>query len=245
MSRPEGVNVSLIPNTSGDIFVIQDQAPPGSAGPAVHRVWKPGRAADGAGGESQLSDDAELMAALNARNPLCLRSPISTLFGSVTLALAVRVLRDQSEAEEVMQEVFLYLYERAHLFDASKGSARNWIMCVAESRALDRKLYLARRGFYCGVRLRALHDELLSKSDLEFETNSRLNRERLERALKILPVMQRQTIECFYFDGLALREISDRLGEPLGNVRHHLYRGLARLRKSTILGNLQNSEFSH
>lgn len=234
----------MIPNTLHAHTVVQDQPPPRSAGPAVHCVRARGIDAGGAGGEIQLSDDAALMAALNAKNPLCLGLLFQRYSGSV-LTLALRVLRDQSEAEEVVQEVFLYIYERAHLFDASKGSARNWIMCIAESRALDRKLYLTRRGFYCGVRFRPLHDELLSKSDLEFETNSRLNRERLERALKILPAMQRQTIECFYFDGLELREISDRLGVALGNVRHHLYRGLARLRKSTILGNLQDSGFSH
>lgn len=194
--------------------------------------------------QSDFWNDAELTSALDARDPRCL-SILFQRYSRAVLTLALHVLHDVSEAEEVVQEVFLYIYERPHLFDASKGSARTWVMCIAESRALDRRLYLTRRGFYGGLRFHILPPEQLAKSDLELETNSRLNRKRLEQALKILPPMQHRTIELFYFHGLELREISDRLGVPLGNVRHHLYRGLARLRKCSVLCSMHKSDCTH
>jgi RNA polymerase sigma-70 factor (ECF subfamily) len=62
-----------------------------------------------------------------------------------------------------------------------------------------------------------------------------MNRLHLERAFEELPEIQRRTLDLFYFQGLELREISERLNEPLGNVRHHFYRGLERLRKSAFV----------
>jgi RNA polymerase sigma-70 factor (ECF subfamily) len=64
----------------------------------------------------------------------------------------------------------------------------------------------------------------------------------LERAFEQLPEIQRVTLELFYFEGLELREISERLNEPLGNSRHHFYRGLERLRKSAFVQRLRETK---
>ena len=77
---------------------------------------------------------------------------------------------------------------------------------------------------------------------MEQEVEARLNRTHLLRAFEELPAVQRRTIEMFYFEGLQLREISQRLDEPLGNVRHHFYRGLQRLRKNSFVQSLREAQ---
>jgi RNA polymerase sigma-70 factor (ECF subfamily) len=158
-------------------------------------------------------------------------------YSRLVFGVAYRVLGDAGEAEEVVQEVFLYLCRKSQLFDESKGSLKAWIVQIAFSRALDRKMYLARRGFYEDGNIASL--QIREEADLEQEIDAKLIRKHLESAFSGLTDRQRRTIEFFYFDGLDLREISEQLGEPLGSVRHHLYRGLERLRKSSLLRRLR------
>jgi RNA polymerase sigma-70 factor (ECF subfamily) len=81
----------------------------------------------------------------------------------------------------------------------------------------------------------------MSQSDVEHDIGTRLDFSQLQGAFEDLTALQRQTLEMFYFQGLELREISERLGEPFGNVRHHFYRGLERLRKSPAVKRLRES----
>jgi RNA polymerase sigma-70 factor (ECF subfamily) len=161
-------------------------------------------------------------------------------YSRLVMRIAVRILHDYAEAEEIMQEVFLYIYRKAGLFDSSRGSGKGWVLQLAYHRALDRWTYLNRRGFYLGTDAAAMADTLLGDTDLEREIGSRLNRAQLAKAFEELPEQQRRTLELFYFDGLELREISERLGEPLGNIRHHYYRGLKKLQKSAIVQKLRD-----
>jgi len=160
-------------------------------------------------------------------------------YARLVLSIALRILRDYGGAEEIVQEVFFYIYRRSTLFEPSRGSAKAWIVQIAFHRALDRKAHLARRGFYLGTDLDPLHDTLLDHTDVEREIGAEMNRLHLERAFEELPEIQRRTLDMFYFQGLELIEISERLSEPLGNVRHHFYRGLERLRKSTFVRKLR------
>jgi RNA polymerase sigma-70 factor (ECF subfamily) len=185
--------------------------------------------------EGASTGDAEFVLQLTPKGS----SDIDFLFkrySRLVLGTAYRILRDPSEAEEVVQEVFFYLCRKSHLFDESKGSLKAWIRQIASSRALDRKLYLARRGFYADGDIASL--QLREEADLEQEIDAKLTRKHLQSAFSGLTARQRRTIEFFYFEGLDLREISEQLGEPLGRVRHHLYRGLERLRKSSLLHRL-------
>lgn len=186
--------------------------------------------------ESALRDDTDVIALLHARDSGHLDVLFDRYSRSV-LGTACRVLGDPSEAEEVVQEVFFYLYRKSELFDPSKGSVKAWISQITVSRALDRKLYLARRRFYAGADINSL--ELPGETDLDEEIETKLSRKQLESAFAELTAMQRRTIELFYFEGLALREIGQQLRQPLGRVRHYLYRGLERLRKSPLLGRLR------
>jgi RNA polymerase sigma-70 factor, ECF subfamily len=193
-----------------------------------------------AAGDRSPSDE-EVMARLQSNDSAALE----ILFGRyarLVLAIARGIVRDNGEAEDVVQEAFFYLYKKSMLFDSSKGSAKNWITQIALHRALDRKSHLARRGFYAGTDIGALGDTLLGETDLDREIGAKLNRLQLERAFEQLPEMQRLTLELFYFEGLDLREISEKLNQPLGNSRHHFYRGLERLRKSAFVQRLRGTK---
>jgi RNA polymerase sigma-70 factor (ECF subfamily) len=140
-----------------------------------------------------------------------------------------------------VQESFFYVYQKALLFDPAKGSAKGWVVQIAFSRARDRKAHLSRRGFYSGTNIDSLDDTLLGQCDVEREIGMRLDFSQLKCAFDDLTQAQRQTLEMFYFEGLELREISEQLQEPFGNVRHHFYRGLERLRKSPAVKRLREN----
>jgi RNA polymerase sigma-70 factor (ECF subfamily) len=193
-----------------------------------------------AAGDCSPSDE-EVMARLQSNDSDALEILFSR-YGRLVLAIARGIVRDSGEAEDVVQEAFFYLYKKSMLFDSSKGGAKNWIIQIALHRALDRKSHLTRRGFYVGTDIDALGDTLLGDTDLDREIGARLNRVQLERAFEQLPEMQRLTLELFYFAGLDLREISEKLNQPLGNSRHYFYRGLERLRKSAFVQRLRGTK---
>ena len=185
--------------------------------------------------------DEEVMCRLQADDTSALEI-LFHRYARLVFRIARGVVRDSGEAEDVVQDAFFHLYRKAGLFDISKGSAKNWILQIALHRSLDRKAHLIRRGFYLGTDISSLDDTLLGGTDLDREIGSRLNREELKKAFVELPEAQRRTLELFYFEGLNLREISERFNQPLGNIRHHFYRGLERLRKSAFVQHLRDKK---
>jgi RNA polymerase sigma-70 factor (ECF subfamily) len=190
---------------------------------------------------SQDPSDEGLIALLREED----HDALDTLFtrhSRLVYSIALRILGDAGEAEEVVQECFLHVFKRAITFEPSRGSGKVWIVQVAYSRARDRKAHLARRGFY--VRTNVESDELdgtlAGDADVEREIGAKVDLECLQSAFEDLSEIQRKTLKMFYFEDLDLREISERLDEPLGNVRHHFYRGLERLRKSAIAERLRS-----
>jgi RNA polymerase sigma-70 factor (ECF subfamily) len=182
--------------------------------------------------------DEELMARLQANDSVALGF-LFDRYARLVLGIALRVLHDYGEAEDLVQEVFFHVLQKAALFDPLKGSAKGWIVNVAFHRALDRRAHLSRRGFFLGTEIESLDDTLLGETDLDREIGAKLNRAQLEKAFEELQEIQRRTLELFYFEGLELREISEKLNEPLANVRHHYYRGLSKLRKSAFVKKLR------
>ncbi len=164
-----------------------------------------------------------------------------TRYSRLVFGIAFRILNDKSEAEEVVQEAFFSLYQKALLFDPSKGSAKGWVVQIAFSRSRDRRAHLLRRGFYSGTDVESLDDTLQGQGDVEREVGLRIEFSHLLSAFEDLTDMQRKTLELYYFEGLELREIGQRLNEPFGNVRHHFYRGLERLRKSPAVKRLRET----
>lgn len=196
-------------------------------------AWEGNRQAS-AKSRQHVPSDEEAMARLQSSHSDALEI-LFTRYSRLVLSIARGVVRDPGEAEDLVQEVFFYLYKKSNLFDGSKGSVKNWVLQIALHRALDRKAHLARRGFYAGTELESLDDTLAGEIDLDREIASKLDRAQLEKAFAQLTEVQRRTLALFYFEGLGLREISEKLNEPLGNTRHHFYRGLERLRKSAFV----------
>jgi RNA polymerase sigma-70 factor, ECF subfamily len=163
-------------------------------------------------------------------------------YARLVMTIAFRVLRDRGEAEDLMQNFFLYLFRKADLYDVHKGSAGAWITQRAYFHALNRRNFLANRQFYVGTDFDSEVDTLAGKFDLEQEIGAKHNREQIFSALGELPEKQRATLELSFFEGLSLREISERLGESLENVRHNYYRGLNKLRKNTLVQNLRDKK---
>jgi len=184
--------------------------------------------------------DEELMARMQAQDSKGLELLYSR-YSRLVFGISIRILNDKSEAEEVVQEVFFALYQKALLYDPARGSAKSWVVQIAFSRARDRRAHLSRRGFYSGTDIDALDDTLQGQGDIEREVGLRIDFSHLLAAFEDLTQMQRTTLELFYFQGLELREISQKLNEPFGNVRHHFYRGLERLRKSPAVKRLQET----
>jgi RNA polymerase sigma-70 factor, ECF subfamily len=151
---------------------------------------------------------------------------------SRALAIAVRILRAQSEAEEVVQETFLELWKRAPDFDPERGSASSWIASIARSRSIDR---LRSRGS-AERTVRTMSDESLAElppSPLE-NVEQRLWREKIQAALATLPPEQRLVLEQAYFEGLTQREIAAKTGEPLGTIKTRVRLALEKL--TALLG---------
>src|ERR1700736_618828 len=112
--------------------------------------------------------DEELMACLQAADSKAL-DLLFTRYSRLVFGVALRILNDRTEAEDIVQESFFYVFQKARLFDAARGSAKSWIVQIAFSRARDRKAHLARRGFYAGTDIDSVDDTLLGQGDIERE----------------------------------------------------------------------------
>jgi RNA polymerase sigma-70 factor (ECF subfamily) len=148
----------------------------------------------------------------------------------LVFSVALRILHDHGEAEDLMQEVFLEIYRRIENFDASKGTAKTWILQYAYHRSLNRQKYLNLRNFYDQQEPDFTEWEL-SQSPNGWNGMSHQDwAQVLEKGLETLNDKERKTLHLAYFQGMLLSEIAQQLDEPLGNVRNHYYRGLKKLR---------------
>jgi len=163
-------------------------------------------------------------------------------YARLVFGIALRVLRDQGEAEDIVQDVFLQLAKNATRYDARKGTTRGWISHIALHKAIDRRGFLARRGFYDGIDFE-LAKASIRDDDFESAISAQIAVADLQRELRQLPRRQRTTLEWFFFEGATLREISLRTGEKLSNVRHHFYRGLEKLRSNSLVQRLKGGHF--
>lgn len=143
------------------------------------------------------------------------------------LNVATRILKNVSEAEDVCQEVFLLVFQKAKTFDPNKGAASSWIIQIAYSRALNRRRYLALRHHY---NAQELNEEQIESDTASLFIDEILAETLLMRLREQLSPEQRETMELHFFEGYSLREVAEKTRQTHGNVRHHYYRGLERLR---------------
>ena len=145
--------------------------------------------------------------------------------------LAVHALGN-SEAEEVVQDVFLRLWHKAHQFDALRGSFAGWLMTIARNRVLDslRKRSHQERLVVANEIDGLLAETLDGGADVEFDVSLREDRRMVIESLRALPAEQRRAIVLAYFGGLSHTSIAESLGWPVGTVKKRIRLGMQKLR---------------
>jgi RNA polymerase sigma-70 factor (ECF subfamily) len=141
------------------------------------------------------------------------------------LGLILRILRDRSEAEEVLQEVFVLVWTRAETYNVSLGPPAAWLVRIARNRAIDRLRANA-------VRLRAVESVPQPEAIETPEAKAGISEQQraVARALDTLPSDQRVLIEQAYFLGLTQSELAERFKLPLGTVKTRIRTGMLALR---------------
>jgi len=145
------------------------------------------------------------------------------------IAIAMRILRNVEEAEDVVQDTFLEVWRRSAQFDDARGTAVAWIVTIARSRAIDRLRATQTAG-------RALDGVVANEDVMRTALPSPVDRmeerregTRVATALAALPAPQRETIELAYFEGLSQSEIAAKTGTPLGTVKMRVKLAMSKL----------------
>jgi RNA polymerase sigma-70 factor (ECF subfamily) len=147
-------------------------------------------------------------------------------------SLALRIVADEADAEDVLLDVFDQAWRQAARYDASRGTVAAWLLNLARSRAIDRlRARRARPDSTAAVAPDALASIPAAALDPGDALAAARDAEKVRRALTELPVLQRLAIELAYFEGLTQSEIAERLEQPLGTVKTRIRTGLLKLRE--------------
>jgi RNA polymerase sigma-70 factor (ECF subfamily) len=170
------------------------------------------------------SDDSTLLARIGQGDETGMEAIFKRYSGPV-YSVALRVLHDSGQAEDVMQEIFLQLWRNPEAFVHGRGSLGAWLVVVARNRAID---VLRRRKPTDSV------DDVVLASPCDISTEAERNgmMEKVRVILADLPEEQRKSLELAYFEGLSHSEIAGRTGDPLGTVKTRIRLGLMSLRKA-------------
>jgi len=152
--------------------------------------------------------------------------------------VAYRVLRDASEADDLLQDIFILVHRLCRAYDSSKGPARFWILQMTYRRAISRRRYLTSRHFYTRLNLDDTTSEIGDPRTSDDAIDGRLGHGGLQKVFEALTENQRQTLRLFFIEGYTFDEIAAKLGQSRANIKHHYFRGLERLRKELFGGKL-------
>ena len=161
-------------------------------------------------------------------------SALATLYdrwSPVVYSLVAHLLKDADGAEDVVEETFWQVWQRAASYDASRGTVRTWILTIGRSRGLDRLRSRKRSREDGSTDLSLIRDPGADPSqDAEGAERSRL----VYDALAQLPEDQRRALELAYFRGLSQSEIAEYLSEPLGTIKTRMRLGMQKLRDKLV-----------
>jgi RNA polymerase sigma-70 factor (ECF subfamily) len=189
-----------------------------------------------------LLDDVSVVRELQAGNGDALAILYDRYYNAV-LGVGLRILRDRGEAEDILQNIFMEIAERVGQFDPARGTVLVWLMQYAYTRSTNRRNYLLVRRFYANVAMGELSEYEQGALDLYSEAPQECARF-VREALGLLNENQRRTIEMVHFEGLNLKDVAERTSQTFSTVRHHYYRGMAKLKEHlrSIRGDLQIKE---
>jgi RNA polymerase sigma-70 factor (ECF subfamily) len=190
---------------------------PSNPNPSDNRTWS---------SETAIGpvDDTALLTRMGQRDENAMEEIFRRYSGAV-YSVALRVLRDSGQAEDVLQEVFLQLWRDPGAFIQQRGSLGGWLVVVARNRAID---LLRRRKPSDPVEEVALASSINVADEAERNTTI----QKVRQVIAALPEEQRKTLELAYFEGLSHTEIASRTGDPLGTVKTRIRQGLISLRKA-------------
>lgn len=175
----------------------------------------------------QSSDEALMAMLRNGR-----QDAIGCLFRRHARAIHTvgkRILRDVAEAEDVVQDVFLYVFRKRDLYDPSKGSVRSWLIQIAYTQAFLRRRKLKSLGLCDAVPEENCNSHLEIPYDHSIE--GLFGRNCWKAILNNLTGDQEQVLRLHFFEGYTFSEIAEKLGQSYANVRNHHYRGLEKVRR--------------
>ena len=174
-------------------------------------------------------DDAELVRRVAHGD----RAAFSLLYDRLSTALystAVRILNDNKEAEDVIQEVFIQIWDKAATYNPQLGRPFNWAVTLTRNRSIDRLRALKRRYEFIAEVTETAQATPMYGPESGPEIYQREQAVMVRRAMEGLPLDQRQALEMAFLGGMTQSEISDQLGQPLGTIKARIRRGLLKLR---------------
>jgi len=176
------------------------------------------------------NDDSELILRLQEQDPLALEQ-LYDRYSPMTYGVILRIAGDAAAAEDLLQEVFLKLWERAKTFERDKGSLGTWLIAMARNRAIDYRRSVEGRMAKRSVGLESMPSAGLPHMEEQYVL--RLDRiAKVRTALEALSESQRRVLELAYYEGMSQTEIATRLGQPLGTVKALMRRGLKVIKDS-------------
>lgn len=169
-------------------------------------------------------DETTMLTRIGQRDENAMEAVFRRYSGPV-YSVALRVLRDSGQAEDILQEVFLQLWRKPAAFVQNRGSLGAWLVVIARNRAID---VLRRRKPSDSV-----DDVVLTSSiNVADEAERNIAMQRVRGVIANLPEEQRRTLDMAYFEGLSHTEIASRTGDPLGTVKTRIRQALITLRKA-------------
>jgi RNA polymerase sigma-70 factor, ECF subfamily len=151
-------------------------------------------------------------------------------YASTLFPIALRILRDRTEAEDLLHDAFVAVNERAAQYVPDRGTVIAWLVTLVRNLSIDRTRRRERRGTL--ARDVIAHEPPASARDPERLTSEASERAKIRQALSSLPEAQRQTLEVAFFEGLSYPEIAARENVPLGTIKSRAARALAALREA-------------
>jgi RNA polymerase sigma-70 factor (ECF subfamily) len=179
--------------------------------------------------ESRQADQSSL--ARIARGDQAAFAELYDRHARLVYSLALRILQDRADAEDIVQEVFAQVWAQAARYDASRGAVAAWMLTLTRSRAID-KLRAKRARPEAAMEADAAERVMDFGAAQDLELLSAEQVTRLQRALSELPDAQRTALDLAYYEGLTHVEVAARLGEPLGTVKTRIRQAVIKLREA-------------
>jgi RNA polymerase sigma-70 factor (ECF subfamily) len=173
--------------------------------------------------------DAQLLARVAAGDEVAFGA-LYDRFSPGLFSFVLKMVRDEKEAEDILQEGFAHIWRRAATYDAARSSPFTWAVMILRNKAIDR------------LRVRQRQERIMEKATVEFshfpeadeeaagETERREQGALVRAALRQIPAEQQQAVELAFFSGLTHEQIAEKLSAPLGTIKARIRRGLLKLR---------------